>query len=297
LRLRNAKPITGTQLDIPPNDESSEAEETDIPETADQAEEAFSTNGDIANASVIASTVSSSAETSSESTSDTSSDDDSNKPTGLEEAVKQDQDMMLDDDDPSDDDSDNLLNDIGEGQVVKGQVASETMSEMIHRLLNLGTGADAGQVAVQLDGSSQAEPLQVQSISANTPETAESTEFCASVVRNGRLICNLPDHPIHAGATAVVAVILGNKLTVANAGDSRAILCRNGMAYALSADHKPLQDREMRRIRNAGGFVNHFGRVNGNLNLSRSIGDLKYKQVPGLSPAEQMITAEPDILQ
>jgi hypothetical protein len=53
----------------------------------------------------------------------------------------------------------------------------------------------------------------------------------------------------------------------------------------------------MNRINNAGGFVNQFGRVNGNLNLSRSIGDLKYKQVPGITPPEQMITAEPDIMQ
>ena len=53
----------------------------------------------------------------------------------------------------------------------------------------------------------------------------------------------------------------------------------------------------MSRITHAGGFVNQFGRVNGNLNLSRSIGDLKYKQIPWLKPSEQMITAEPDILQ
>ncbi|KAL3920009.1 MAG: hypothetical protein SGARI_007052 [Bacillariaceae sp.] len=53
----------------------------------------------------------------------------------------------------------------------------------------------------------------------------------------------------------------------------------------------------MTRITRSGGFVNHFGRVNGNLNLSRSIGDLKYKQVPGIPPADQMITAEPDIMQ
>jgi len=53
----------------------------------------------------------------------------------------------------------------------------------------------------------------------------------------------------------------------------------------------------MSRITKAGGFVNHFGRVNGNLNLSRSLGDLKYKQVPGIPPQEQIITAEPDIVQ
>lgn len=85
---------------------------------------------------------------------------------------------------------------------------------------------------------------------------------------------------------------------MANAGDSRAVLCRaGGRAEALSFDHKPQQDRELNRINNAGGFVNQFGRVNGNLNLSRSIGDLKYKQVPGIHPSGQMITAEPDIVE
>lgn len=90
----------------------------------------------------------------------------------------------------------------------------------------------------------------------------------------------------------------GRVLTVANAGDSRAVLCRaGGITEPLSFDHKPLQEREMTRIKKAGGFVNQFGRVNGNLNLSRSIGDLKYKQVPGIDPAEQIITSEPDIIQ
>ena len=111
-------------------------------------------------------------------------------------------------------------------------------------------------------------------------------------------VCNLPDHPIHAGCTSVVAVLVGNTVTVANAGDSRAVLCRaGGVTEALSFDHKPLQDRERNRIAAAGGFVNQFGRVNGNLNLSRSIGDMKYKQVPGIPPSGQMITAEPDIVQ
>ena len=117
-------------------------------------------------------------------------------------------------------------------------------------------------------------------------------------IQNGRKICNLPDHAVHAGCTSVVAVIVGKTLVVANAGDSRAVICRaGGLTEPLSFDHKPLQNREMNRITNSGGFVNQFGRVNGNLNLSRSIGDLKYKQVPGIPPSEQMITAEPDILR
>jgi serine/threonine protein phosphatase PrpC len=128
------------------------------------------------------------------------------------------------------------------------------------------------------------------------PSVEEAVPFLASRIINGRQVCNLSDHNIQAGCTSIVAVLVGRTLTVANAGDSRAVLCRaGGITHPLSFDHKPQQEREMNRILNAGGFVNQFGRVNGNLNLSRSIGDLKYKQTPGIPPDQQMITSEPDI--
>jgi serine/threonine protein phosphatase PrpC len=45
-----------------------------------------------------------------------------------------------------------------------------------------------------------------------------------------------------AGCTAVVALHVGQQLFVANAGDSRGVLCRrDGQAFALSYDHKPQQ--------------------------------------------------------
>lgn len=44
----------------------------------------------------------------------------------------------------------------------------------------------------------------------------------------------------------------------------------------------------------AGGYVTE-GRVNGSLNLSRAFGDMEFKRVPDLSPAQQMITADPDV--
>ena len=40
------------------------------------------------------------------------------------------------------------------------------------------------------------------------------------------------------GSTAVVAIVTPDKIIVANCGDSRAVLCRNGKAVALSTDHK-----------------------------------------------------------
>ena len=54
-------------------------------------------------------------------------------------------------------------------------------------------------------------------------------------------MCRLADHQIQAGCTAVVCVLTPQSVIVANAGDSRAVLCRAGEAVALSADHKPNQ--------------------------------------------------------
>jgi len=133
----------------------------------------------------------------------------------------------------------------------------------------------------------------------SNPDSSMTLTKSPTRIVNGRQVCNLPDHPIHAGCTSIVCVISGNDtLTVANAGDSRAVLCRGkSQVMALSTDHKPFSDGERLRIQQAGGFVNHFGRVNGNLNVSRSIGDLKYKQAANILPSKQMITADPDILQ
>lgn len=49
-----------------------------------------------------------------------------------------------------------------------------------------------------------------------------------------------------------------------------------------------------------GGFLSEIGgvcRVNGNLNLSRAIGDLKYKGNTELPPKDQIITAQPDVMK
>lgn len=113
-----------------------------------------------------------------------------------------------------------------------------------------------------------------------------------------RRMCELPNHPVTAGCTAVVVLQVGSTLITANCGDSRGVLCRGGQAVPLSFDHKPNDDVERERIVAAGGFITENGghfRINGNLNLSRSIGDLKYKQSHDLPASAQMITAEPDI--
>lgn len=64
----------------------------------------------------------------------------------------------------------------------------------------------------------------------------------------------------------------------------------------MSEDHKPQLEAEKNRITAAGGFVD-FGRVNGNLALSRAIGDFEFKKVAELPPESQIVTAFPDVDQ
>lgn len=97
-----------------------------------------------------------------------------------------------------------------------------------------------------------------------------------------------------AGCTAVVAVVLGHDLYVANAGDSRCVLCHGNITKKLTVDHKPTNPGEEKRIVDAGGFVTE-GRVNGCLNLSRAIGDMNYKQGKNIPPEKQVVTALPDV--
>lgn len=91
-------------------------------------------------------------------------------------------------------------------------------------------------------------------------------------------------------------------ILAANIGDSRAVLCRDNKAWDLSRDHKPNDPTEKSRIESFGGSViwcgetDKFGapiedrgiyRVNGNLALSRAIGDRSERP---------HVTAEPEII-
>merc|ERR1719443_749126 len=64
--------------------------------------------------------------------------------------------------------------------------------------------------------------------------------------------------PHWVGCTAVVCCVRQNEIVCANAGDSRAVLCRSGKAVPLSEDHKPTRPGEEARIRHAGGSVRQY---------------------------------------
>mmetsp|Transcript_2112 Transcript_2112/g.4932 ORF Transcript_2112/g.4932 Transcript_2112/m.4932 type:complete len:576 (-) Transcript_2112:504-2231(-) len=111
-----------------------------------------------------------------------------------------------------------------------------------------------------------------------------------------------------SGTTAVLALMRGSTLVVANCGDCRAVMCVAGRAVDLTQDHRPEREDERARIEAAGGWITSsqeidlpmlyklgqediedmeeaerlvgwrtIMRVNGCLQMTRSIGDLLIK--------------------
>lgn len=96
-----------------------------------------------------------------------------------------------------------------------------------------------------------------------------------------------------SGSTCLIAIAEQQKLTVANIGDSRGVMCdKNGKTVNMTIDHKPNNDDERKRIEAAGGEVYESSpgiwRVR-HLAMSRSLGDY------GKKGNDSIIIATPDI--
>ncbi|KAL1550385.1 protein-serine/threonine phosphatase [Salvia divinorum] len=103
---------------------------------------------------------------------------------------------------------------------------------------------------------------------------------------------------LSSGVCCVTAMIQGKEMAVSNLGDCRAVLCRDGVAEAITTDHKPEREDERRRIEDKGGFLEiHRGtwRVHGTLAVSRSIGDAHLKDWVMAEPDTQLIHLTPDM--
>ncbi|XP_063901252.1 probable protein phosphatase 2C 3 [Zophobas morio] len=183
-----------------------------------------------------------------------------------------------------------------ENQIRSPQSTVETLEpQTASELLENGIILDKNENLKRFYTPEGPHPSNANTLDLAAEESTHTEKF--SCVDNEK-VCNLPEHRVKAGCTAVVALVDDNHVTVGWAGDSRAVICKNGVAFALTRDHKPDHLEERARIQKAGGFVENICgqyRANGNLNLSRAIGDLKYKQNKSLGLAEQIITAEPEL--
>ncbi|PKU78654.1 Putative protein phosphatase 2C 76 [Dendrobium catenatum] len=103
---------------------------------------------------------------------------------------------------------------------------------------------------------------------------------------------------LHSGSTATIVLIADGHILAANVGDSKAFLCSESLdpyfekgyyAKELTRDHHLARDDERNRVEAAGGFVVEWAgvlRVNGELALSRAIGDVPFKRYGVISIPE-----------
>ena len=81
----------------------------------------------------------------------------------------------------------------------------------------------------------------------------------------------------YTGSTATLVLIQDNKIYCANVGDSRAYIIYDNNIKQITVDHKCSVPEEAERIIKAGGKITK-NRVQGQLVLSRSLGDLYVKK-------------------
>jgi len=166
----------------------------------------------------------------------------------------------------------------------------------------------------------------VQHVHLNIARDAEFLRDQEKAVINGLLAtdkdfstgCRALNLHNSSGTTAIVALFTDNILTVANVGDSRAVLSRGGHAVALTYDHKPGRPDEVKRINALGGRVGitedeAFDRVTmpcccrslrrkvaskplrvfpGGLSVARTIGDIGLKATGLIIPIPEAKTVE-----
>lgn len=84
-------------------------------------------------------------------------------------------------------------------------------------------------------------------------------------------------------------------ITIANVGNSRAILIdANGSVKTLTTDHRPTDPDESKRILTAKCRIIQ-DRINGDLEVSRCIGDYRFKSNLSHPPAEQAVIPTPSV--
>lgn len=95
---------------------------------------------------------------------------------------------------------------------------------------------------------------------------------------------------VKSGAAAIIVYIVGKTMHVANAGDSLAVISRSGSPRVVSTKHEPLSRPETARIRAAEGWVTPGGKVNDELDVSKSFGFYHLQPAVNARPAVHTIT-------
>ena len=145
------------------------------------------------------------------------------------------------------------------------------------------------------DAFIQTERLLKQKINEDWEDTRKEVD-----VKEGELRVRLPKHVDSSGTCALVAVINDLFVTLVGVGDCTGLrVMKNGMYQVVNTRHRIIEGeeakntKEVQRVEKAGLFIEN-DRVNGELEVTRSIGDFKYK---GNQESEELqaVTCIPDI--
>ncbi len=96
------------------------------------------------------------------------------------------------------------------------------------------------------------------------------------------------------GTTANIMLIKNGIIYIANVGDSLSVMYKNNKAYNLNREHQTIMESEKERVLKSGATINGY-RINGTLNLTRAIGDLRFKSNNNLKRHEQSVISLPEI--
>ena len=96
------------------------------------------------------------------------------------------------------------------------------------------------------------------------------------------------------GTTVNIMLIKNGIIYIANVGDSLSVMYKNKKAYNLNKEHQIIIESEKTRVIKSGATIVGY-RINGMLNLTRAIGDLRFKSNKDLKRHEQSVISLPEI--
>ncbi|KAF7052809.1 hypothetical protein CFC21_060850 [Triticum aestivum] len=116
------------------------------------------------------------------------------------------------------------------------------------------------------------------------PSSWSTTDAVSAAIRAAYLATDseLVKQGLRGGSCAATALVKDGDIYVANLGDCRAVMCRDGVATAVTSDHTAAREDERSRIESSGGYVscgsNGVWRVQDCLAVSRAFGDADLKR-------------------
>ncbi|XP_040384726.1 probable protein phosphatase 2C 74 [Oryza brachyantha] len=132
--------------------------------------------------------------------------------------------------------------------------------------------------------------------SSSSSPPAAAADHVAAAIRAAYLATDgdFLSQGTRGGACAATALVIDGDLYVANLGDCRAVLSRDGAATALTSDHTAARDDERTRIETSGGYVS-CGSSGGGGGVWRVQDCLAVTRAFGDGGLKRWVVAEPEV--